>query len=972
MRSAGRRSPGATAAVLAVLAAVSCGHAADAPTTAPAAPTAKPATFVIRARAVYPCTAEQPGPIERGVVFVRDGRIAAVGRDVTVPADVPVIELRDAVICPGFVSAAGPYAGPHTGRESVSGAYRAADAFDRYGDFSLALSAGITTAHVDPGRHRLLTGLGAVVRLGGPAERRVLVPAADVSVTLGVFGPPQVFEPPFYASSDVPIEPARGQRPDSRLGQILELEEQIAAIDARAVPAKFDLHTLALAEAWAADLPLRIDVRRAADVEAALAFVARHQRLAYLVGLTEGEELPAELLKADLPLVVRIEESYRRPGSDIGADPEAMVPSITTPARLLAAAPGLAGRMALAGGSDYREDLRLAAILAVRGGLDPQQALAGITRIPAEIMGVGRQVGSLAPGRAADFVVLTDEPLELSSWVQRTYIDGQVVFDAAARGLPRPVAAAPTSQPTSQPAGLPPPPPLVVRAGTVWVGNGTVLRDAEVLLEDGKVREVGQRVAHPPFARTIDAGPGGFLAPGFIDAHGHLGLQRDTSPATPDLPPHQAIGAADATFARVARAGVTTVVLAPYRAAPNGARMAALKTWGRDRDELVARELTGVRFALPSPDPLGAMEPLRRALQAGQKYVESWKKYEEELAKWKAGGPSAKPAEAETTVERKTDPITGRWEMTVSGDPLPEPVQGTMTLKLTGDVIEGRITDPMSGEEATLTGTLKGNEVTLEVDVDTPLGKPRIVATLDREDHMAGKAHVGEFSVSFEASRTDKSAVEFKVQRRRRAKDGRPAPPKIDENLEPYRALLAGRVPAVVDAETAAQVNALIKLFVEEFKVPLVLLNAPGATDAAEPLLAHRDQVGIVVPREPVAPQQAGVPVSFPRARTPYNAAADLSRRGVRVALQSGAEDGARTLPLVGLYAVREGLGGDAALRALTVDAAKMYKLDDRVGTLEPGKDADVLVFTGHPFDAGSRLERVLVGGLEVPGEGTE
>ncbi len=105
------------------------------------------------------------------------------------------------------------------------------------------------------------------------------------------------------------------------------------------------------------------------------------------------------------------------------------------------------------------------------------------------------------------------------------------------------------------------------------------------------------------------------------------------------------------------------------------------------------------------------------------------------------------------------------------------------------------------------------------------------------------------------------------------------------------------------------------------------------------------------------------------RAGRPYNQAADLARQGIRVALQSDSEDGARDLPLVGLFAVREGLGGDAALRALTIDAAQMYKLDDRVGSLEVGKDADVLIFDGHPFDAGSRLQRVIVGGREVPDE---
>jgi len=138
-----------------------------------------------------------------------------------------------------------------------------------------------------------------------------------------------------------------------------------------------------------------------------------------------------------------------------------------------------------------------------------------------------------------------------------------------------------------------------------------------------------------------------------------------------------------------------------------------------------------------------------------------------------------------------------------------------------------------------------------------------------------------------------------------------------------------------------------------------VLLGAEDATDIAEKIAAHKDKLGVIVPRQ----------ILRTRTRRPYNQAADLDRHGIRLALQSDREDGARSLPLMGLYAVQQGLGGDAALRALTSGAARMYKLDDRIGSLEPGKDGDVLIFNGHPFDATAHLERVIVAGREVPDE---
>ncbi len=63
------------------------------------------------------------------------------------------------------------------------------------------------------------------------------------------------------------------------------------------------------------------------------------------------------------------------------------------------------------------------------------------------------------------------------------------------------------------------------------------------------------------------------------------------------------------------------------------------------------------------------------------------------------------------------------------------------------------------------------------------------------------------------------------------------------------------------------------------------------------------------------------------------------------------------------IYAVRSGLDSRAALKALTSSAAVILGVDDRLGTLAPGMDADILIFDGDPFDPRTRLIKVLVGG---------
>ena len=897
-------------------------------------------SFVLRAKAVYPVTVDQPGPIENGMIIVRDGKIVAVGRDLEVPPDLPLIELRDGIVCPGFVDAGSSLAGRHAGPHSVGAGYRALDAFDPHGRYATTLSRGTTTVHLDPGGHRLVTGRGAVVKLAGPPVRRVLSGEADLTLSLGVFDPPAIVDIPFYASPDVAIEPARRQRPDSRLGQLLELEERIGGADEflqrenRRRDGRYDLHGRAFVAAWRSETPLRVQVRRAADIEAALSLLERHGRDGYLVGMSEGDRLTAALSASGRPVVLRIESAYRSPDFNAGPNPETLVPQIESAGRLSALRIALTGRE-----GDRQSDLRMIGALAVRGGMSREQALAAITRVPAEILGVSDRVGSLAPGLDADLLVLSAGPLDIGSHVLKTYVGGRVAFEAPASDA------------------------LVVQAGTIWVGDGSIVYDGSLLIENGKIQAVGQRVPRPPFARLIDAGPDAFVAPGFIDAHGHLGLQRDRTAATPDLPIHEIVGVAGREFLRVAQAGITTVMLAAYNTAPAGSRVSAIKTYGRGRDELIARELAGVKFSMVGKDPLLQIESLRKTLTAGKKYEEKWKKYHVELEKWEkeqASGTTAKKKTdtvVQTELEKKVpDPITGVWEFTLSGGPMPE-VSGTMTLKLTDSTVEGRVTAPGAGEEAPVSGTFDGRTLTLEVDTDTPVGRPKFTAELDRPDHLTGTVALGEMLMDLEATRTDKSDVEFKVTRRRaRRKDGKPIAPKVDENLEPLRPLLAGTIPALVHARSAAEIYAALTLFVDDFKTRVVLLDADEAGDIRSALETRREHVGVVAPPNVLRTRQ----------RVPYNQAADLRRGGIAVALQSNAEDGARNLPLMGLFAVQQGLGGDDALRAFTIDAARMYRIDDRVGSLEPNKDADLLIYSGHPFDADSRLERVIVGGREV------
>jgi imidazolonepropionase-like amidohydrolase len=81
------------------------------------------------------------------------------------------------------------------------------------------------------------------------------------------------------------------------------------------------------------------------------------------------------------------------------------------------------------------------------------------------------------------------------------------------------------------------------------------------------------------------------------------------------------------------------------------------------------------------------------------------------------------------------------------------------------------------------------------------------------------------------------------------------------------------------------------------------------------------------------------------------------------VAIQTDEMSAVKYLTINAALAVREGMSEEEALKAITINAAKVIGVEDRLGSLEVGKDADIVVFDGHPFDYHTVVELVLVDG---------
>jgi imidazolonepropionase-like amidohydrolase len=92
-----------------------------------------------------------------------------------------------------------------------------------------------------------------------------------------------------------------------------------------------------------------------------------------------------------------------------------------------------------------------------------------------------------------------------------------------------------------------------------------------------------------------------------------------------------------------------------------------------------------------------------------------------------------------------------------------------------------------------------------------------------------------------------------------------------------------------------------------------------------------------------------------------------LSKAGVKVAIMTDHPCvPIQYLSLCAALAVKEGMGEDEALRAITINAAAIGGIDKRVGSLEEGKDADIVIFDGHPFELMTKVLTTIINGSVV------
>ena len=371
------------------------------------------------------------GPaIDNGFVAIREGKIWKVGPMEECPADWKgeTLDARGGHILPGFVDAhchLGMF-GDAVGVEGDDGNeatdpctphLRAVDAInpmDRC--FQEAREAGVTTVLTGPGSANPISGQFAAIKTNGRwVDAMVLQAPAAMKLALG--------ENPKLTYHE------RRETPTTRMATAAVIRENLAKAeeyrekleraleDEEEEKPDYDAKLPVLR----GELPVHIHAHRADDIVTGIRICKEFHLRYVIVHGTEGHLIPDLLAEEGAGVIT---------GPCLGdrSKPELANQSLETPAILQRH--GVKTAICTDHPETPIQYLPLCAAMAVRGGMDPESALACITIRAAELAGVAHRVGSLAPGKDADLTITSSHPLNWLSRIRLVVMDGKVVFSS--------------------------------------------------------------------------------------------------------------------------------------------------------------------------------------------------------------------------------------------------------------------------------------------------------------------------------------------------------------------------------------------------------------------------------------------------------------------------------------------------------------------------------------------------------------
>jgi imidazolonepropionase-like amidohydrolase len=362
-------------------------------------------------------------PISDGVFVVENGRIAAIGdRSLAVPGRAVVHDLTGKVVIPGLVcthSHIGGIGGAD-GSAPIQPEVRIYDSLNVLSPgFRRAVAGGLTTLNIMPGSGHLVSGQTVYVKLRRGRTVEDLFLRGDDGQPRGGLkmanGTNSRGDPPFPGTRGKSAALVR-----QRFIAAREYREKLAAAagDASKRPAR-DLGLEALVEALEGKRIVHHHTHRHDDIITALRLGREFGLRMVLHHVSEGWKVADEIAAAGVPCSLILIDS---PGGKL----EAMDMMYRTGAVLEQAGVRVAFHT-----DDWITDSRLflrMPALAVRAGMSRDGALRAVTLAGAEMLDLGGRIGSLAPGKDADFAVLSGDPFSVYTRVLETWVEGERVF----------------------------------------------------------------------------------------------------------------------------------------------------------------------------------------------------------------------------------------------------------------------------------------------------------------------------------------------------------------------------------------------------------------------------------------------------------------------------------------------------------------------------------------------------------------
>ena len=374
--------------------------------------------------------------------------------------------------------------------------------------------------------------------------------------------------------------------------------------------------------------------------------------------------------------------------------------------------------------------------------------------------------------------------------------------------------------------------------GRVLTMAGLEIGNGFVEIENGRIVSAGDMDGFRGMGEIIDA-EGGYILPGLVDAHTHIGLfddalgfegedgNEDTDPITPQIRALDGINSLDRCFTEALHdGGVTSVLVGPGSANPIAGQMVALKTRGISVDEMIIKQPAAIKFAL-GENPKGVYHSKNQA------------------------------------------PVTRM-----------------------------------------------------------------ATASLMREALFKARDYFEKLCLAED----DEDAV----------------PPEYDFKCESLLPLITGEIPAHFHAHRADDIFTAVRI-AGEFGLKYAIIHATESHMIADRL---DKSTGLIL--GPLMLDRSKPELANQTDRAP----GILTSKGFMVAITTDhPEMPQKNLRIAACTAVKEGMDKDAALRAITIDAARLAGIDSRVGSIESGKDADIAVFSAHPLDFYAKVKFVFING---------